>query len=290
MRRSGNAFTLLELLAAITLLVILGTMLFQVFQQASSVVEIGNARQEVYQYARAALEFLQRELGGSFTGVDSDSALSAGNGIRGMRIYASGTTMGANVKRRAASQGVFFTSGVMARDTRQTYPDGSTNPFFGRDVNCARIAYYLNDCTTKLTDAAVCRSESYMLNVIDPDCGGPFLRNCMFFTIETMSPFPNESPALFRTVDWDSEGYASPGGFQRRRGLPEAIRITFRMTDERRAMLYRWDAADTDPNTGAAGQWRVPGPDGTLTKDYASQEDPIAQTFRNIVFFGRRSD
>ena len=290
MKNRRNAFTLLELLAAVTLLVVLGAMLFQVFQQASGVVEIGNARQELFQYARAALEFLQREVTGAFTGSDSYNALNAGNGVRGMVVYASGTGMGANVTRRTGSQGMFFTSGVMARDMRQNYPDGSANPYFGHDVNCARIAYYLNNETQQLVNAAVCRSESYTLNVIDPDCGGAFLRNCLFFTIELMSPFPNENPTQFQVVDWDSDVTASPGGHTRRRGLPTALRMTFRMTDERHAPLYQWVASATDPNTGLTGQWRVPGPDGSTATDHYGEEDPIAQTFKNVVYFGRRSD
>ena len=83
MLRKNRAFTLLELLASITLLVILGSMLFEIFGKASEVVRVSNARQEVFQYARAGLEFLEREIIGAFTGCDANVQ----TGIKGMRIY-----------------------------------------------------------------------------------------------------------------------------------------------------------------------------------------------------------
>ena len=44
-----RGFTLLELLAAVTILVVLGTLLFEVFDQSSQVIRMGNGRQEIYQ-------------------------------------------------------------------------------------------------------------------------------------------------------------------------------------------------------------------------------------------------
>ncbi len=283
-KASPRAFTLLELLAAVTLLVVLGTMLFQVFRSASDLVEIANAKQEIYQYARAAMEFLERELGGAFTGVDADASA----GIKGLRVYHQ-NSMGANCSRREGSQGIFFTTGIMARDTRETVPGLGANPFFGRDVNCARVAYYLNNETNQLTKACVYRSEMYDLTLATPETGGPFIRNCLVFTIEVMSRFPAEDPLLFLYRDWDSEDRSIPGvpvdpntNLKRRRGLPQALRITMRMTDERRAMRYQWGAMD------GQNKWYVPGPDAA--KDYWGEEDPVVQTFRQVIYYGRRSD
>ena len=50
------------------------------------------------------------------------------------------------------------------------------------------------------------------------------------------------------------------GGYTRRRGLPQALLLTFRITDERHAMLYEWGTI------GGAKKWYVPGPDPV--KDY----------------------
>ena len=138
-----------------TLLVVLGTMLFQVFHQASQVVEIANARQEIFQYARAALEFLDRELNGAFTGVDAN----VNTGIKGMRIFDRPAWAAHPTPRN--SQGIFFSSGILVRDTRGT-PRAIE---FGKDVNFARIAYYLNDETTELPKAAIYRYEGYDLSL-----------------------------------------------------------------------------------------------------------------------------
>jgi len=275
-----RAFTLLELLAAVTLLVVLGTMLFQVFHQASQVVEIASARQEVYQYARAALEFLEREMNGAFTGVDAN----VNAGIKGMRIFDQGG-MGSACPKRELSQGIFFTTGIMARDTSGT---SATNPNFGRDVNCARVAYYLNDETQKLRDASIRRVELYDLTAADPGTGGPtetgsaFVRNCLRFNIEIVSHLQNSDPVDFLALDWNSDANVTVGGFTRRRGLPQALRLTLRITDERRAMLYEWGTI------GGEKKWYVPGPDPV--KDYWGEEDPVVQTFRQTIYYGRRSD
>lgn len=275
-----RAFTLLELLAAVTLLVVLGTMLFQVFHQASQVVEIASARQEVYQYARAALEFLERELNGAFTGVDAN----VNTGIKGMRIFDQ-AAMGTACPKRELSQGIFFTTGIMARDTSGT---PATNSSFGKDVNCARVAYYLNDEAKNLRDASVRRVELYDLTAADPGTGGPtetgsaFIRNCLRFNIEIVSHLQDGDPVGFRTLDWNSDADITVGGYTRRRGLPQALLLTFRITDERRAMLYTWGTI------GGEKKWYIPGPDPA--KDYWGEEDPVVQTFRQTVYYGRRSD
>ena len=282
-RRRRRGFTLLELLAAVALLVILGSMLFEIFGKSSQVVRIASARQEVFQYARAALEFIDRELTGAFTTVDANP----GDFVRGMRIYNT-DAMGANCQKRDASQGIFLSTGIMARDTRETV-NGSPNKFFGHDVNCARIAYYLNRGPTdpssalynQLQHSAVYRTEMYRLSDAVPDAGTPFVRNCLYFNVLVMSRFKHEDWNKFVETDWDSDtNVTCSGGYKRRRGLPQALDIRMRITDESHAKLYRWDASGK--------RWFVPGPiDG---QDYASAEDPIVQSFSQMVYFGRRSD
>jgi prepilin-type N-terminal cleavage/methylation domain-containing protein len=290
-----KGFTLLELLAAVALLVILGTMLFQVFQQASNVVEVSNARQEIFQYARAALEFLERELNGAFTGSDAVIDPNTDTGIKGMRVYNT-AGMGANCDKRPGSQGIFFTAGLLARDTRAV-ADGVPNPYYLKDVNCARIAYYLNNEITRLDKAAVYRTEMYKLTTGVPDKGNPFVRNCLLFNIQVMSRFPNEIPApplsAFQYMEWDSDALKTgiviplPSGgtttVSRRRGLPQALALTFRLTDERHAIrFYQWKPI------GGVDKWIVPGPDPTV--DYWGSEDAVVQTFRHVINYGHRSD
>ena len=279
MARRRRAFTLLELLAAITLLVILGSMLFEIFGKASEVVRVSSARQEIFQYARAALEFLEREITGAFTGVDAD--VNSGN--KGMRIY-NGDSMG--VPRRSDCQGIFFTTGIMARDTREKV-NGVDNPLFGHDVNVARVAYYLYSGATEasspdyghLEKSALCRSEMYDLTIGTPEAGGPFVRNCLYFRIFLINQFAGGAEQ-FVSADWNSDETITVGGFARRRGLPKALFIMMRITDEFNAKQYRWDASKK--------KWFVPGPDPA--KDYWGEEDPVVQSFSQGVYFGRRSD
>jgi len=270
MRRDKKAFTLLELLASVTLLVILGGMLFEIFGRSSEVVRVSSARQEVYQYARAALEFMEREILGAFTGVDAD----VGSGIKGMRIYKN-DNMG--VQKRDDSEGIFFSTGIMARDTRETV-DGADNPYFGHDVNCARVAYYLNDEKVRLDKSAIYRTEMYDLTIGTPEAGNPFVRNCLFFNIKVFDQY--SGIRQFQTLDWNSDETISVGGNARRRGLPRSVYVEMRITDARYAKQYQWDVGKK--------KWYVPGPDPTL--DYWGEEDPVVRTFSQVVYFGKRSD
>ena len=267
-----RAFTLLELLASITLLVILGSMLFEIFHSSSEVVRISNARQEVFQYARAALEFMEREIRGAFTGCDANVS----TGIKGMRIYKNANM---SVEKRDDSEGIFFSTGIMARDTRETV-GGSPNPYFGHDVNVARVAYYLNDERSELWKSAIYRSEMYNLTTSVPEEGTPFVRNCLYFNIKVFDQFTGVQQ--FQTTDWNSDEVINVGGFARRRGLPKAIYFEMRITDEHHAKTckYRWKSSEE--------KWFVPGPDPN--KDYWGEEDPVVRPFSQVVYFGKRSD
>ena len=88
-RREG--FTITELMVAIVLLAILGTILFQVFYQANTVVRMGKQKSHIYASARAILDMLDKDitglkLGGSPTvaqfscvlGVENNNAAVAG--------------------------------------------------------------------------------------------------------------------------------------------------------------------------------------------------------------------
>jgi prepilin-type N-terminal cleavage/methylation domain-containing protein len=290
MVRKRDAFTLLELLAAVSLLVILGTMVFQIFDSASEVVRTSASLQEIFQYGRAALDFLERELTGGFTGVDAQLDVNGGNtGVKGMRIYHN-DAMGVARRSDNDSQAIFFSSGVMARDMSG---DPNTNPFFGHDVNCARIAYYMNPGPTtagspdfnRLEKSAIYRSEMYDLTIGTPQEGWIFVKNCLYFKIMVLDQYQN--PPRWGTsqhlpMDWNSDANRDNPNSSAlpRRGLPYAISIQMRITDERHAKLYRWNASDC--------KWYVPGPEAG--KDYWGEEDPVVQSFRQVVYFGRRPD
>jgi len=279
----NRAFTLLEVLAAVTILVILGTMLFEVFGKSSDVVRISNARQDVFQYARSSLEFLEREIGAAFTSVDAVIATDGTNtGIKGMRVY-NQSSMGSNCAKREGSQGIFLSAGIMARDTRQVVGN-NPNPSYGKDVNVARIAYYLNNELNQLWKAAIYRTEMYDLTIGTPDTGGPFVRNCLSFNIQVTDP---RFGYRLRTLDWNSDADANGNAAGRpRRGLPKAISISMRITDEQDAHQYVWG---NDPASAAnPKKWYIRGPDPA--KDYWVDEDPVVQSFYQVIYFGRRSD
>ena len=263
-------FTLLELLASITLLVILGSMLFEIFGRSSEVVRLSSARQEVFQYARAALEFIERELRGTFTGVDAD----VDAGVKGMRVYKN-NSMG--LQKRDDSEGMFFSTGITARDSREQV-DGHDNPYYGHDVNCARVAYYLNDEKVELDKSAIHRTEMYDLTIGTPEEGNPFIRNCLFFNIKVYDQ--HSGVQQFQTMDWNSDEVISVGGNARRRGLPRAIYLDMRITDAHYAKQYQWNASEK--------KWYVPGPDPV--RDYWGEEDPVVRSFSQIVYLGKRSN
>ena len=88
-RRTVRGFTLLELLASVALLAILGALLFEVFSQSSKVVKIGNARIEIYQYVRALFESMERELQGAFDNRDAGANVS----VVPFRVYHSSSAL-----------------------------------------------------------------------------------------------------------------------------------------------------------------------------------------------------
>ncbi len=280
MSSRNKAFTLLEILATVTLQVLLFSMLFQIFGTASEVVGISKARQEVFQYGRASLEFLERELNGAFVGADADTA----TGNKGMTIYKNGSmNIKDEGKRRMDTQGIFFSSAVMARDTRKER-NGAANPYYGKDVNVARVAYYLNDETEKLDESALHRSESYVLTEPNPEKGTPFVRNCLYFYMDIIDQY--SSSTNWSTRDWNSDEDVTVGGFRRRRGIPRAIRVRMRVTDEMRAVLYQWDGEGLITEQSKGHPWYIPGPKEGM--DYWGQKDPVVRSFTLVVYFGRR--
>jgi type II secretory pathway pseudopilin PulG len=262
-----SAFTLLELLAAVTLMVILGTMLFQVFDQASRVTRIGTARQEVFQYVHVLFNALERELSGPIANRDASIYMATSQGLsRPFRVYhtpgARKAFTGGNMMfaSRDGSDVLSFTAALIGRDT---VPDSVT---YGQTANCAYVCYWLSppDCAS-CEPFALNRYESYdiqagsMLN----GGGGEFALNVLDFNVTCLDPWA--SPPGFRPMDWESASIGPTGG---RRGLPLAVEIVLRITDSDHISCWRLDAP-----TGRS----------VLKSGLTPDDDPIAQQFRLVV-------
>ncbi len=70
--RSAAGFTLVELIAAVALLVILLAILFVVFREAGSTVSIGQDRVECYRSVRAIFRLLEEDITNAFLMTDED--------------------------------------------------------------------------------------------------------------------------------------------------------------------------------------------------------------------------
>jgi len=219
-------------------------------------------RAEVLQYGRAASDLMRRELDGVLGG---ERCLA--RQIGGLRVYYT-DDIGPRVKRRDYSSGIAFcTAGVRSRDPRRD-EDGRLNPYFGHDVQCFRVAYYLNDETDNLANAHLYRFETPDITGTDLDAGMPFVRCCLQFDVRVMPPFAQPDATGFCATDWQSDGDVMLAGYSRRRGLPRAVEITMRVTDARHAPYYHWDST--------LREWQLD--DG--------ETDDAVQTFRSIVYFG----
>lgn len=202
MRRTittSAAFTLMELLAAVTLLVVLGTMLFTVFEQSSVVVRQASGRQTVFQQAKLLMEHLERELSGAYA-----NRLTRKTEMRPFMVKDNG-------------HHIALTTAAKVRDTN---PD-SLN--YGAEANLGRIGYYFNEA-----EHTIYRYEYYTLYGDDDDPAWvseatPFIENVINFNIEC---YDNNS---FQLMNWNSND---------KKALPRAVRITLRLTDDRHLKYY----------------------------------------------------
>ena len=254
--RTHCGFTLLELLAAVALLVLLGALLFQIFGQASTVTRIGSGRQEVFEYARALFETLQKELDG-IIGIREAGPEATGSPLR-IGTSSSGLAgfkgeFGVDV--REGSDVLAFTSALVGRDTQQ----GS--PTRGEVANVAKVAYWVTP-----DDSVLNRYESYKRVKPGGGRGWEFALNVLEFRIGVLHPVTGGM--AFERKDWNSDAVAS--GPSTRSGLPRAIRVTVKLTDSNHIMLYAFD-----PTTKSM----VPKP-GVRASD-----DPVVQEFGHVVSF-----
>jgi len=252
-RERSSGFTLLELLAAVTLLVILGALLFEVFGQASRVMRIGNGRQEVFQYARALFETLDREIPGCI------GVRDAGPNLQGtpFRINTTQAKLDQfrgeyNVEVREGSDTMSLTSGLIGRDTE---PGSET---LGQTGNVAHVAYWLSPNTFILN-----RYESYDFGNLTDGRGWEFAMHVLEFRLEVLDS--NSSAVGFERKDWDSRATIPTGA---RMGVPEAVRVTLKLTDIDHIDLYEFDPVNkcSKPKTGVR-----------------ARDDQVGQEFKHIV-------
>jgi len=251
--RHPDGFTLLELLAAVALLVMLGTLLFEVFGQAARVMRIGQGRHEVYQYARALFETLEREIPGCI------GVRDAGPNRRGMPFVVGTSSSAAtafkteySVDVREGSDTLSLTAALLGRDTV------ADSPTRGQTANVAVVAYWLTP-----DDFVLNRYESYDVDQPRSGRGWEFAMNVLEFRIEVLDPFTS-TPA-FEHKDWDSRDTVSGGV---KRGLPGAIQVIMKVTDADHIDLWQFDPV---------------GKCSALKPGVRAEDDKVVQEFRHVL-------
>lgn len=256
-RRRG--FTLLELLAAVALLVVLGTLLFQIFTQASHVMRIGTGRQEIYQYARALYTTLEHEFTGAIAQRDASRQVVSSSQSRPFHIYHSSAQLAVfGLPAREGTDAISLTSALVGRDTVQT------SPTYGQTATDAHVAYWVgpSDCTTNAW--TLNRYESYDIASSLGGRGWEFALNVLEFRIECFDQY--RTPPDWQAMDWDSTAIDTPTAS--RRGLPFAVAVTMKLTDRDHLPLYEFDAANKVAK---------------LHDGLTSDDDPMAQQFRHVI-------
>ena len=150
------------------------------------------------------------------------------------------------------SDALQFCAGLMGRDTMEE------SPTYGQTANAAIVAYWVSP-----EDHTLNRYESYDLSNRDKGRGWEFALNVLDFGVECMDPWL-ETPD-FKSADWNSLDEVKTDV---RRGLPMAIRVKVHLTDERHLAMYYFDSQSEEMR---------------LKDDFTEEDDPMAQTFVQIV-------
>ena len=268
-RTRQGAFTLLELLAAVTLLVVLGTMLFQIFGQAARVTQIGTGRQEVFQYARSVLTGIEHELIGAITQRDkSQDLITSGQSKPAFHVFhtpaaiqAFNTMLNSQVPSRPGTDALTITAAIIGRDTVLN------SPTYGQVGNNAWLAYWVNPNDNPVAHEpwALNRYECYDISSNTfYGAGWEVAVNVLEFQVQCLDQF--HTPPLFASMDWDPVASDTPTG--ERRGLPLAVTVVLKLTDSSHVNCYQFDAAN---NVSA------------LKSDKTPDDDPVVQQFRHVV-------
>jgi hypothetical protein len=153
---------------------------------------------------------------------------------------------------RAGTDAMEFSSALIGRDTQED------SPTYGQTANAALVAYWVNPETHSLN-----RYESYDLSVLEKGTGWEFAHNLLAFEIECFDRWSD--PQTFRAMDWSALDRVTQ---QTRRGLPMAVKVHIRVTDERHMMMYEYDT----------GQRTM-----VLKPDFSHEDDLIAQSFIQVI-------
>jgi len=223
------------------------------------VMRIGNGRQEVFQYARALFETLDREIAGCIGVRDAGPELT-GNPFRinTSRVAIDRFRAEYNVTVREGSDTMSFTAGIIGRDTEP----GS--PTLGQTGNVAHVAYWLSPDTFVLN-----RFESYRLTNVGVGRGWEFALNVLEFRIEVLDK--RSAADGFERKDWDSRTLVTGGAHTGARvGVPKALQITLKLTDSDHISLWT-----TDPSGTPVSSVRKPG--------VRVGDDQVVQEFKHVV-------
>ncbi|HUU42177.1 MAG TPA: hypothetical protein VMX57_00270, partial [Planctomycetota bacterium] len=224
-----------------------------VFGQASRVMRIGNGRQEVFQYARALFETLDREIPGVI-GVRDAGPSAAGTPFHinttQSAIDAFQTSYGVEV--REGSDTMSLTAALIGRDTEA----GSTT--LGQTGNVAHVAYWLSPDTFILN-----RYESYHFENVAVGQGWEFAMHVLEFQLGVLDR--NTSEVGFERKDWDSRATIPTGA---RQGVPDAVQVTLKITDIDHIDLYRFDATNRC---------------SALKPGVRARDDQVMQEFKHVV-------
>ncbi|MCX7915757.1 MAG: type II secretion system GspH family protein [Verrucomicrobiae bacterium] len=231
MNRFANrcaAFTLLELLAAITVLVLLSGALFAVFNQASRTWTLAESRTETFQAARLALELIARELEG---------AMVASNSVSGQQITfrtfedANAVPGGGSTQATPPNDQIYFVAapGGEKSDEIDLTELGYAVVFTpGNYVTMKGGYYYLLRHQVRSSGAGwdfFTNPNWHATPIISTRNRVPLVDNVLRFELDYETPGGPDPQGTRRVDDWDN----------RTNELPRAVHITLAVLDRRSA-------------------------------------------------------
>ena len=98
----------------------------------------------------------------------------------------------------------------------------------------------------------------------DAGRGWEFALNVLEFRIECLDQWA--SPVVFKRMTWDSNATDTPDGA--RRGIPDAVRVTLRLTDKAHIGMYEYDAVNKRSK---------------FKEGFSEEDDPMVQEFRQVI-------
>ena len=252
--RFGNsAFTLIEMLVAVTVLILMMAMVFQIFNQASRIWLRGESRAETFQVARLAIESISREIEGAMVNTNFNAATSKRisfvtfedqNNLNTVDASPPATT---SVQATPPNDQIFFVSGASDSGV-QSYSDLTEYGYF---VVFVASNYQTMQSNQYCLVRHQCRSDSGSWN--------PFTANWQQTPgFSTASKTPLVDNVLRFELDYEKANTGLPQGssiaadwsaFNDSNGaavvLPRAVHITMSVLDRRFAARFAAVSATT---------------------------------------------